>query len=202
VSNTKERVDELLEDLRSRIEALEEEALAEIEKVLKDAEEKVAHYEDAAEELEQVEDEIASLEGRREELPVEVTRANLEEQFDLEMELREEYRSIQPRLDALGDRRGSLKEEMRQLNPKGLEHPLNIQMHQYSRVSGTAAEERRVLEHLRKQMVTALDDALDLVVKKHEDYRGLVEDWGRQRDWDPEFRDRLDKAKAAQGGGR
>jgi hypothetical protein len=190
VSTTKERVDELLDELRASIEELREASLARIEEARKSAESQISRYEAAAGELEQVEDEIAALLGRREELPVEVTRANLDEEYDREFELREEYRSIQPRLEELEGRREALREEMRQIDRRSSgsppPHQNDAHARQYSKAAGTAAEERRAFEHLQKQAGKVIEEAVSQVAKQHDQYRGLVESLGMQRVQDPE----------------
>ena len=200
MSSTREKAEAILQDVLARIEALKAEALAEIEEVRKDAEEKVARYEDAREELAEVEEEIVSLEARQDELPVEVTRANLAERFDLELELREEYRAIGPRLEELEDRVASLKGELAKIDRRAPDgpppHPNDAYRREYGRVSGTAAEHRRAVEDLRKRLLKGIDAALDPIAKQHDQYRGLVQSWGEERKLDPEQREWLERQKA------
>jgi chromosome segregation ATPase len=197
----REEAEAILQDFLPRLEALKEEALAEIEEVRADAGAKLSRYEDVSEELAEVEARIVSLQAEREELPERAYRAGLDEEYALEDELKERYKNLRPEIEALEDRRGSLKEEMHRLSPRSHGHRLDVSMYQFSRVAGTAAEGRRALEHLRKQMVKALDDALASVVREHDQYRALVEAWGEERKWDPAFQAQLQRERESVGGG-
>jgi DNA repair exonuclease SbcCD ATPase subunit len=206
MSTRREKVEELLADILPRIEELKAEALAEIEAIRADAAEKVSRYEGAREELDDVEAEISILKAEREELPNKAYRAHLDGEQELEARLKERYQNLRPEIEALEDRRASLEEEMAKLDGRSSSgpppHRNDASRRQYGRVAGTAAEERRALELLKERLSKALDDAVGPVVRKHEDYRGLVAAWGEERKWDPEQKEWLDKMKAAQGGGR
>jgi chromosome segregation ATPase len=183
VSTTREQVEAVLQDVLPRLEEIKADALAEIDRVRKDATQKASRYAQAVEELAGVEAEIETLYARKEELPVEVTRANLDEFFELEDELREEYRGIRPRLDALEDRRASLKGEIHQLLPNSRGHVNDLRIEAASQVAGAAYEERQALEDLKERLTKALDDALAPVVETHEQARGLTQSLGQERSW-------------------
>jgi predicted nucleic acid-binding Zn-ribbon protein len=199
--STRERVEELLADVLPRLEALKEEALAEIGAIRADAGAKLARHEDATEELADVEARISALQAEREELPERAYRAGLDEEYALEDKLKERYKNLRPEIDTLEDRRGSLKEELHRLNPRSHGHRHDCSMYQFSRVAGTASEQRRALESLRERFVKALDDALAPVRKAHDQNRSVVEAWGEERKWDPAFQAQLQRKQESVGGG-
>lgn len=182
-TTTRERVEELLQEVLPRLEGLKEEAMAEIGRVRRDANAKISRHEEAARELEEVEGELEALTAEREELPGRAYRAGLDEEYALEHELTERYRNLRLAIESLEDRRGSLKEEMRRLSPNDRGWRNDAAIHHTSRVAGTAHEERRALEELRDQLVKALDDTVGPVAQVHNDTRALVETWSTERTW-------------------
>jgi hypothetical protein len=197
--STREKVDELLAEFLPRLEALKDEALASVEEVRADAAEKVARYEDAREELEGVEARLVMLAAEREGLPIEHSRALLADDVVEELRAKERFSTISKEIEDLEDRRVSLLGEMAKLAPRASgapPHRHDAARRQYGRVAGTAAEERRALELLKKKLVKALDDAFDPVAKQHDQYRGLVQAWGEERKLDPEQREWLERQKA------
>ncbi len=184
MTSTRERVEELLADVLPRLEALKDEALERIEEVREDASGKIARYEAATAELAEVEAEIEALSAERSELPDRAYRAGLEEDYELEDELKERYKNLRPAIEGLEDRRASLKGEIQRLCPRGRGHRYDAMIEHTSRVAGTAAEERRVLEELEKRLTEALSATVRPVADKHNGLRGLVETRSRERSWE------------------
>jgi DNA repair exonuclease SbcCD ATPase subunit len=182
--STREKVDALLAGVLPRLEEIKEEALAGIGEVREDALAKIGRYQEASEELAQVEHELAVLRSEREGLPDRAYRAGLDEEYELEDELRERYKSLRPAIETLEDRRASLKGELDRLNPDDRGHPNDVLIRHHARVAGTAAEERRALEELRDRLVKALDATVEPVAGVHDQTRAQVEAWGRSRDWE------------------
>lgn len=184
MSGTTGRVEALLADVLPRIREIGEEAQAEISRVREEASAKMARYEEAIGELGEVEAEIGRLTTRKEELPVEVTRANLEEDYGLEDDLREEYRSIGPRLEELGVRKASLEEETAQLLPNARGHRHDAPIERMAAVAGAAFEEKLALEELRDQLTEALDAAASPMAEAHEQAKGTVESLSSAVAWE------------------
>jgi chromosome segregation ATPase len=187
----REQIEELLQEVLPKIEGLKEEALAEIGRVREDANGKMHRHEEVAGELAEAEAEIEALSARKEELPAEVTRTNLEELYEEEDSLREEYRGIGPRLEALEERRVNLEAELPGLLPRNHGHKHDGRIHHTARVAGTAHEERAALDDLKARLIKAADEALKPVEKAHNDTKGLVEAWSMDREWDPAFREKV-----------
>ena len=181
--STRERVEDLLADVLPRLEALREESMAEIGRVRRDANTKISRNEEAARELGEVEEELEALTAEREELPGRAYRAGLDEDYQLEDELKERYKNLRLAIEGLEDRRGSLKEELRRLSPRDQGWRNDAAIHHTSRLAGTASEERRALEELRDRLTKALDDTVGPVEKVHNDTRALVETWSTERKW-------------------
>ncbi len=182
--STREKVEELLADVLPRLEALKDEALAGIEEVREDATRKIARYEAALAELAEVEAEIEALSAERSELPSRTYVAGLNEDYELEDELKVRYKNLRPAIEGLEDRRASLKGEIERLCPRGRGHRYDAMIEHISRVAGTAAEERRILEEMRDRLVKALDATVEPVAKLHNDNRALVETRSRERSWE------------------
>lgn len=191
MSTARERVEELLADVLPRIEELKAEALDEIGRVREDASATMARYEAASRELEAAQEEAESLRAERETLPNRAYIAGLDEDYELEDELKERYKNLKPAIGHLEGRAESLWAEMSGLLPNSYGHRNDARIHHTARVAGTAHEERRALEDLRERLLKALDDALKPVEKIHEDRKALVEMWGGERDRDPAFRQKV-----------
>ncbi len=183
MSTTRERVEELLQEVLPRLEGLREEALAEIGRVRRDANAKISRHEEAAAELALVEEDIEALSAEREGLPDRAYRAGLDEEYELEDELKERYKNLKPAIESLEDQQSSLKKELSRLSPNDRGWRNDAAIHHTSRVAGTASEERRALEELQDRLVKALDDTVGPVAKVHNDTRALVETWSTERAW-------------------
>lgn len=189
--STREKAEELLADFLPRLKELKEGSLTEIAEVRRDANEKLHRHEEATAELALVEEEIESLRDEREKLPDRAYRAALDEEYRHEDELKERYKNLKPAIEHLEERRRFLEAEKAELLPNGHGHRNDARIHHVARVAGTAHEERRALEDMRDRLTKALDEALRPVAKLHEDNKAQVEAWGTEREWDPEFRERV-----------
>ncbi len=178
-----ERIEELLAQVEPVLEALRDEAMREITAAKHEAEANAARHDEAARELAEVEAEASALIAEREELPNRAYRAGLDGDEELEARLSERYRNLRLALEALEDRRGSLKDEMRRLNPRGTGHPTDATAYNLGLASGVAYRRREELEDLRRRLTKALDAATDPVVDEHKNLRATVEQLGRDRAW-------------------
>lgn len=181
MNNRREEIEAILEEILPRLEALREDSMREIGEVREVASADVARHGEASKELSAVEERIAVLQAARKALPAEVTRANLDEEFEREDELRERYRNIKSEVEALEERRAGLQEELRRLNPEGWGHPSDATIHAYGRVAGVAHDARAELEGLRYGLTAALDGMLDPVARAHESTRATVWQLGHDR---------------------
>lgn len=111
--------------------------------------------------------------------------------MDEELRIKDSWAVVEGEISELEGRASSLRGEVEKLNPRSSGHPHDILVRQHSRVSGTAAEERRALEELRERLVKAVDATAEPVAEVHDQTRAAVEAWSRERDWDPEFRARM-----------
>jgi hypothetical protein len=182
--STREKVEEILDDLLPKLEALKKEALAEIEEVKRDASAKVSRYEEAREELEGIEAHLMMLEAEKEGLPVEHSRAVLADDVEEELRVKDRFSTLSEEIEGLEDRRASLKGEIQRLDPRGRGHRYDAMIEHTSRVAGTAAEERKTLEELQRRLGEALEETVGPVAEAHDANRALVETRSRERSWE------------------
>jgi predicted nucleic acid-binding Zn-ribbon protein len=180
----REQVEAVLQDVLPRLEEIKADALAEIDRIRKDATQKASRYEQAREELEGVEARLVMLEAEKEGLPVEHSRALLEDNVDEELRIKERFTAVTEEIERLEDRRASLKEEIHRLLPNTRGHRNDVRIEAASRVAGAAFEEREALEDLKERLTKALDDAIDPVATVHEQSRGLTQSLGQERSWE------------------
>ncbi len=121
--------------------------------------------------------------AEREGLPDRAYRAGMDEDYALEDELKVRYKNLRPALEALEDRRGSLKDEMRRLSPRDRGFPTDAAMHNLGVAAGVASAAREDMEDLRRRLTKALDAATDPVVGEHKNLRATVEQLGRDAAW-------------------
>lgn len=188
--STRERAEELLADFLPRLEELKDESLARIAEVREDASAKMYRHDEARAELERVGEEISALDAEKDGLPVLHSQAVLEDAVDEELRIKQRYQDIGPELEELLARKTALEAEIRGLLPRDLGHHHDARIHHGGRIAGTAHDERMALEDLRDRLTDALDAAVEPVAKIHNDRRALVEAWGMEREWNPEFRER------------
>lgn len=180
----KPEIQSLLDDLLPRLDAMKAGALQEIDAAQQVATDKIARHAAAQEELAYTEAEIARVRDERESLPNKAYRAGMDEEFQLEDQLKERYKNLKPALESLEERRYSLRQELHALSPNGDEHPNSITEHHFGNVARVAYGPRTELEALKKKLTEALDASIDPVVQRHETLRATVEDLGRVRSWD------------------
>lgn len=181
--NRREEIDALLADAAERIAALGEEAMREIREKQAVADAAVSRHGEAARELGEVEAEIVRLSAEREEIPNLAYRAGLDQQWEEEDRLKERYANLKPAIEALEERRSSLREEIAGLSPRDSGHPTDSTAHQYGLVARVAHYRRRELEDLRDRLTKALDDALDPVASVHDNTKALTWQLGHDREW-------------------
>lgn len=177
----------LVEDLArigtERTEAVEAEASA-----------AVSRYYDASAELERARHEITALEAERESLPARAYRAGLDEDFELEDELKEKYRNARPTLEALRKRVGELEEEIAALvgpNP-GLPGGTfyDAQLTVYGRVLKAYSEAVAPLNEIERQVGAILRDAVGPLAGGEKGWGDTLRGIREQRAGDPEVRAR------------
>jgi ElaB/YqjD/DUF883 family membrane-anchored ribosome-binding protein len=183
VTNRREKIEKLLAEVEPVLAELHDEAMAEIREAKSEASANVQRYQQASEELAQVEAEIAKLSAEREKLPNEAYRAGLDGDDDKEEQLRKSYRDLRPVIEGLEERRGSLKEELARISPSGWGHHSDATIHQYGNAAGVAHSARSEMEDLRDRLSKALSDAVDPVVREHKNLRATVSQLGEDRKW-------------------
>ena len=179
-----EEIQAIEDEFIPRLEALKEEALGEIAAAQEGAQANIDRHTQAQAEWGQVEAEIARLSSEREALPDRAYRAGLDEEYELEDDLRARYRNLKPELEGLRWRAGELEREIVGLSPEGDSHPNNVIVRQYGKVAGTASGPRHELEALKEKLTQALDASLDPVIRQHEDLKATVWQLGHDRAWD------------------
>lgn len=180
----RERIDALQEAFGKEIEAIGDEAMDEIGQAQYEADAREHLYHQAVEELAKVEAEISAAGTEREELPDKAYRAGLDERYEEEDELKERYKNLRLMLEALDDRRGSLKEEIAELLPRSRAHRLDARIHATTSVARNAAATRKDMEHLRDGLLKAMSTAVDPVVTEHRELVAQAEQLNRDREWD------------------
>jgi hypothetical protein len=198
--NTKEKIDKLLADLKTRLEEMREASLARIEEVRKSAEEQASRYEAAQEELEGIEARLEMLKAEEEGLPVELSRAVLADDVDEELRVKERFAAVSEEIEDLEDRRVSLRGKVARIFSRSAggppPHPNDVLKLPYSKAAKTAAAERAEFERCRKEMRKILDDVVASVAKEHDGHRGLSESLSLQRNQDREQQEWLARQKA------
>lgn len=101
-------------------------------------------------------------------------RAGMDEDFELEDDLKARYKNLGPAIQSLEERRESLRQEIAALSPNGDSHPNDVVISQYASVASVAAGPRHELEALKERLTKALDASIDPVVQKHESLKGSV----------------------------
>lgn len=178
--NRSEELERLMTETTRRFGEIVTASLQEIEEVNEEANAKVRRYEEARESLENVEGRIAALEAEREALPERVTRANLDEDFDLELQLRDRYRELPSALERLERHRDALRAELAQARTDPA-HPdpefdsLRVRSRQSARTSGAAFVARADLQGFRSQLAEALADLSEPLEDRWRSARGGTE---------------------------
>jgi septal ring factor EnvC (AmiA/AmiB activator) len=198
--STKEKIDELLAGLKTRLEELREASLARIEEVRKDAAEEVDRYEEAAEALEGIEARLGMLRAEEESLPLDLSRAVLANDVDEEKRLKERFATVSREIEDLEDGQVSRKGELARIFSRSSggppPHPNDVLKRPYSKAAKAAAAERAELERLKKEAVKALDEAVASVAKQHNAYSGMAESLSMQRSQDRGQQEWLARLKA------
>ncbi len=179
-----EEIQAILDEFIPRLNALRDEALKEIGEASEEARKNIDRHARAWAEREALEEQIARLRSEREALPDKAYRAGLDEDYELEDDLKERYRKLKPELEDLRWRAGELEREIVDLSPDGDSHPNNVIVRQYGKVAGTASGPRHELEALKEKLTKALDASLDPVIRQHEDLKATVWQLGHERSWD------------------
>jgi uncharacterized membrane protein YqiK len=182
--NRAEEIQAILDEFIPRLNALRDDALQEIAQAQEVAQANIDRHTHAQAERGEVEAEITRLGAEREALPDRAYRAGLDEEYELEDDLRARFRNLKPALEGLGLRAEALDQEIVDLSPEGDSHPNNVVVRQYGRVAGTASGPRHELEGLKEKLTQALDASLDPVIRHHEDLKATVWQLGHDRAWD------------------
>jgi seryl-tRNA synthetase len=182
--NRAEEIQAIEDEFIPRLNALRDDALGEIAAAQEVAQANIARHTHAQAERGQVEEQIARLGAEREALPDRAYRAGLDEEYELEDDLRARFRNLKPELEGLGQRAEELEREIHALSPDGDSHPNNVIVRQYGKVAGVASGPRHELEALKEKLTKALDASMDPVVKQHEDLKATVWQLGHERAWD------------------
>ena len=181
--NRREEIEALIGEVMPRLRALEEDAMAEIRDAQQEADANVERHERAREELGGVEARLATLRAEKEGLPVEHSRAVLEDDVEAELRLKDRSATLRDEIAALEDRSSSLREELSRLNPRGQGHPADATMHHLGRAAGVAHGARSELEGLRDRLARALDSTVAPVAEKHDALKGTVWQLSHDRNW-------------------
>lgn len=176
-------IQSILDDFVPRLNALRDDALQEIAEAEETAQTNISTHAQASEELVRVEARISSLSAEREALPDRAYRAGLDEDFELEDNLKDRYKNLKPAIAGLEERREALRREIRLLSPDGDDHPNNALIHQYAKVAGAAYGPRAELEALATELTKALAAAVDPVTAKHESWKGTTWQLSHDRAW-------------------
>ena len=182
----------MLGELRSLVEDLAEEGRARTEAVEAEAEERVGRFHGASEELAAARREIARLEKDREQLPSLAFKANMDEDYEREDELREKYRAIRPALESLRVRAGELEAELGELVGKNRtpRADLDAMIFGFERVRDAYGEAAAPLVSLQTRVSVLLSDAVDPLVGGHRATGQTLMGLRSERDGDPEVRAR------------
>lgn len=172
MSQRSEAIEQLIADLRPRLEALKEDAQAEIREAEREARRKIDRHEQATRELAGVEAEIARLRAEREQLATETYRSWLDGDHNVTERLRENFRRLRPVLEGLEKRRISLKAELHRLDPRGQGSPASDR---WAEVALVASGARKELEGLQERVEKLLEGTVEPVARAHDSARGTVE---------------------------
>jgi predicted nucleic acid-binding Zn-ribbon protein len=182
--NRAEEIQSLLDEVLPRLEALRASSMEETATAQEVAQANIERHTHAQAEWGEVEERIARLSSEREALPDRAYRAGLDEDYELEDDLRARYRNLKPALEGLRWRAEELEREIVDLSPDGDSHPNNVIVRQYGKVAGTASGPRHELEALKEKLTVALDASIDPVIRQHEDLKATVWQLGHDRAWD------------------
>ncbi len=178
-----EVIEKLLADVETVLEELKAESLAKIAEAQARAERNIGRHDGAARELGDVGARLAALRSEREGLPVEHSRAVLNDDVDEELRLKDRASEVRAEIRRLESLASSLRDEVRRLNPRNQGHPSDATMHHLGAAAGVAHSARSDLEGLRERLNRALDGTVRPVAEKHDALRGTVEQLSRDRDW-------------------
>jgi chromosome segregation ATPase len=185
---TQERTERVIGEFRSLVEDLAESGRERVDGAERKAAEDVSRYHAATEELDAARREIAALENDREKLPNLAFKANMDEEFEREDELREKYRNTRPLLEALRGRVGELEAEIAALvgpnpTPRG---DLDAMIHAYTVVRETYRESAAPLIEIERQASRILRDAVGPLSAGHRGWGNTLQGLREQRSGDPE----------------
>lgn len=175
----REAADALLEALSER----REELLEEITAADHAGDEKSRHIHALVEERDNLEDRIASLEAERERLPMEAYRAGLDEEYEREDDLKDQYRKAGEELQENRERQRSVSEELKRLLPNEMGHPNDIEIAAFRDSVQTARRARDELEEIRERITKALATDVQPVVDAHATAKDQMVNWNTQREW-------------------
>lgn len=189
---TQERIEQVLGSLRALVEDLSREAWEKTAKAEEEASVSVARYADASDELDSARRQIERFQAERETLPNRAYRAGLDEDYELEDELKALYKSLKTELEALPERVARLEAEIAGLvgkNPTPSGH-LDVLIHSHERVRDTYDEAAAPLIEIKRQVVALLSDAVDPLVAEHRATGQSLMGLRDQRAGDPAVRQR------------
>jgi DNA repair exonuclease SbcCD ATPase subunit len=179
-----EEIQAIEDEFIPRLEALKEEALGEIAQAQEVAQANIERHTQAVAEREALEERSRAIRSEREALPDQAYRAGMDEEYELEDDLRARFRNLKPELEGLRWRAEELDREIHDLSPDGDSHPNNVVVRQYGKVAGTASGPRHELEALKEKLTQALDASIGPVIRQHEDLKATVWQLGHDRAWD------------------
>lgn len=166
VPSNEERIQQVVEELRSLAEDLADEGREQTGEAEAEAEQNIARYGEAREELDAAQREIVRLEAEREELPNRAYRAGMDEEYEEEDRLKERYKNLKPALEALRREVAELEEEIAELvGPNPTARPdLDCMIRGYSRVREAYAAAARPLIDLDEQVSRVLRETKDPLI--------------------------------------
>jgi seryl-tRNA synthetase len=185
-------------ELRALVGDLAEEGRERTEAAEGEASERVSRFHDATDELDAARRKIDALENDREKLPNLAFKANMDEEFEREDELREKYRNTRPALEALRERAGELEEEIAGLVgpnpaiPGGSVYDAMIEG--YTRCRDAHRDAAAPLIEIQREVSRILRDAVDPLTDGQRGWGQILVGVRDQRTHDPEVRaHRLEK---------
>lgn len=173
----------IIAEVKPRLEALAAAAMEEIRLAEETATKNITEHDRASAELAELEERITSLKDERERLPVEHSRAILDDDVDTELRLKDRAATVRTEIESLEARREALRDELRQLSPRDPGHPTGVTTFQYGKIAGTAFNIRSDFEELHGTLTEALDKLLDPVVAKHDSVKATTWQLDYDRRW-------------------
>ncbi|MDP9475488.1 MAG: hypothetical protein M3R38_07320 [Actinomycetota bacterium] len=190
--SSEERTRRVVGELRALVEALEAEGREKTEAVEAEASVRVSRFHEACDELDATRRKIAALENDREKLPSLAFRANMDEEFEREDELREKYRNTRPALEALRARAGELEEEIGELVGPNRSLPggsvFDAMIQAYTRCRDAHRDAAAPLIQIQREVNRLLRDAVDPLVDGQKGWGQIRKSVEEQRTNDPEVR--------------